>query len=323
MGRSAAGADGPQDQANSATTASSWPAGATILRSIRPWPTTATAAASATCSNSHDLQCHAISAHLVGQAVCDIIDERHKSDPAAARLGRRQARRRQQAGRRGAEEHGPGRQAVRRRRRQRLHRQLSIWHLLYSFPPVPGKMIDDGFKLFADRFNPILDVFAECGVQVRPGSASDRDRLRHLHRRAGPRRPRPPPGVRLQLRPQPPALAGRRFGRVHPGLPRPHLPRPRQGRDRHAQRPTGILASHLNFGDPAAAGISAAPAAARVNFEEIIRELNRIGYQGPLSVEWEDSGMDREFGAREACGFVKQKDFAASGRAFDAAFEKS
>ena len=57
-----------------------------------------------------------------------------------------------------------------------------------------------------------------------------------------------------------------------------------------------------------------------VNFEEIVRALNEINYQGPLSVEWEDSGMDREHGAREACQFVKNVDFQPSGRAFDAAF---
>ena len=86
---------------------------------------------------------------------------------------------------------------------------------------------------------------------------------------------------------------------------------------------TGILSSHLNFGDYRRGWDFRSPGRGGVNFEEIIRELNRIGYQGPLSVEWEDSGMDREFGAREACTFVRQKDFAASGRAFDAAFEKS
>ena len=51
--------------------------------------------------------------------------------------------------------------------------------------------------------------------------------------------------------------------------------------------------------------------------------LTILNEQGPLSVEWEDSSMEREFGAREACTFLKQKDFAASGRAFDAAFEKA
>ncbi len=59
-----------------------------------------------------------------------------------------------------------------------------------------------------------------------------------------------------------------------------------------------------------------------MNFEEIIRALNDVKYQGPLSVEWEDSGMDREFGAREAAQFVRRMDFAPSGRAFDAAFEE-
>jgi sugar phosphate isomerase/epimerase len=50
--------------------------------------------------------------------------------------------------------------------------------------------------------------------------------------------------------------------------------------------------------------------------------LNDIGYQGPLSVEWEDSRMDREHGAKEACEFVKKVDFKPSAVAFDAAFDK-
>jgi len=58
-----------------------------------------------------------------------------------------------------------------------------------------------------------------------------------------------------------------------------------------------------------------------VNFEEIIRELNNIGYDGPLSVEWEDNGMDREFGAAEAADFVRNVDFPPSAIAFDAAFD--
>jgi sugar phosphate isomerase/epimerase len=59
-----------------------------------------------------------------------------------------------------------------------------------------------------------------------------------------------------------------------------------------------------------------------VNFEEIIRALNQAGYQGPLSVEWEDVGMDREHGAREACEFVRKLDFEPSRVQFDAAFER-
>src|SRR5262249_55099168 len=86
---------------------------------------------------------------------------------------------------------------------------------------------------------------------------------------------------------------------------------------------TGILASHINFGDYRRGWDFRSPGRGTVNFEEIIRELNRIGYQGPLSVEREDSGLDRELRHREAAQVCKQKDFAASGRAFDAAYEKS
>ena len=57
-------------------------------------------------------------------------------------------------------------------------------------------------------------------------------------------------------------------------------------------------------------------------FEEVIRALNRVGYAGPFSVEWEDSGMEREHGAAEACGFVRALDFPPPAGAFDAAFSE-
>lgn len=60
----------------------------------------------------------------------------------------------------------------------------------------------------------------------------------------------------------------------------------------------------------------------KINFDEIIRALNRIGYDGPLSIEWEDSDMDRLQGAKEAYEFIKHKDFKPSQIAFDAAFQK-
>lgn len=87
---------------------------------------------------------------------------------------------------------------------------------------------------------------------------------------------------------------------------------------------TGILASHLNFGDARRGWDFRSPGRGGVNFEEIIRELNRANYQGPLSVEWEDSGIERGISApAEACEFVRQRTFAPSGHAFDAAFEKA
>ena len=85
---------------------------------------------------------------------------------------------------------------------------------------------------------------------------------------------------------------------------------------------SGILSSHLNFGDARRGWDFRSPGRGDVNFEEIIRSLNRIGYQGPLSVEWEDSGMDREHGAREAAEFVRRLDFAPSEIAFDKQFSE-
>mgnify|MGYP000299387729 CR=1 FL=1 len=59
-----------------------------------------------------------------------------------------------------------------------------------------------------------------------------------------------------------------------------------------------------------------------VDFEAFFRALNRIGYAGPLSIEWEDSGMDRAWGAQDALAFVRRTDFAPSDVAFDAAMQQ-
>ncbi|MEZ4669648.1 MAG: TIM barrel protein [Anaerolineae bacterium] len=61
-----------------------------------------------------------------------------------------------------------------RRRRQRPLMGVSVvngftgspvWHLIYRFPPVSDAMVDAGFKDFADRWIPILDVFAKEGIK--------------------------------------------------------------------------------------------------------------------------------------------------------------
>jgi sugar phosphate isomerase/epimerase len=85
---------------------------------------------------------------------------------------------------------------------------------------------------------------------------------------------------------------------------------------------SGILSSYLNFGQPGRGWDFRSLGHGDVDFEEIIRELNRIGYTGPLSVEWEDCGMEREYGAKEACEFVRDNDFTPSNLQFDAAFDK-
>ena len=84
-----------------------------------------------------------------------------------------------------------------------------------------------------------------------------------------------------------------------------------------------ILGSHLDFGDARRGWDFVSPGHGDVDFEALFRALNRIGYQGPLSVEWEDAGMDREWGARDAAAFVRRTAFPPSDRAFDAAFQRS
>ncbi len=268
-----------------------------------------------------DLQCHAISAHLVGQAVLDTIDERHKAilppyvwgdgDPAGVN-------------KRAAEELKNTARAA-----QKLGVSVvngftgsSIWHLNYSFPPVPASMIDRGFALLAERFHPILDVFGECGVKF----------ALEVH----------PTEIAFDLYTAERALEaldhreefGFNFDPSHlhwQGVDSVEFIRAFPERIYHVHVKdaittlngrSGILASHLNFGDPRRGWDFRSPGRGGVNFEEIIRALNHAGYKGPLSVEWEDSGMDREFGAKEACQFVRKHDFVGSGRAFDSAFSE-
>ena len=84
-----------------------------------------------------------------------------------------------------------------------------------------------------------------------------------------------------------------------------------------------LWASHLNFGEVERGWDFVSPGHGDVDFEELIRSLNRIGYDGPLSIEWEDSGMDREWGAQDALAFVRRTDFHPSAVAFDQAMQRS
>jgi sugar phosphate isomerase/epimerase len=269
----------------------------------------------------HDLKLFAISAHLVGQAVCDNVDARHRSilpdhvwgdgDPAGVNE-------------RAAEEMKNTARAA-----QRLGVGVvngftgsSIWHLLYDFPPTPRAMIDAGYQQFADRWNPILDVFQECGLkfalEVHPTEiafdiySAERTLEAIDHREE----------------------FGFNFDPSHliwQGVHEAEFIRRFPDRIYHVHMKdaettlngrSGILSSHLSFGDWRRGWDFRSVGRGAVRFEDVIRALNDAGYPGdmPLSVEWEDSAMDREQGAREAAQFCKNVDFAPSGRAFDAAF---
>ena len=90
----------------------------------------------------------------------------------------------------------------------------------------------------------------------------------------------------------------------------------------HGDGTVGVFGGHTEFGDARRFWDFRSPGRGDINFEEIIVALNDIGYQGPLSVEWEDGRMDREHGAKEAAAFVKKIDFKPSAIAFDAQFDR-
>jgi sugar phosphate isomerase/epimerase len=195
-----------------------------------------------------------------------------------------------------------------------------IWHLIYSFPPVSKKMIDDGFKLFADTWNPILDVYAQEGIrfalEVHPTEiafdiVTAKRALETLNYRKEFGFNFDPSHLHWQ------GMDPVRFIQEFPDrIFHVHMKDAIITLDGRS----GILASYLNFDQPGRGWNFRSLGRGEINFEDIVRELNVAGYQGPLSVEWEDAGMDREFGAAEACEFVRNLDFPVSGRVFDEAF---
>jgi sugar phosphate isomerase/epimerase len=269
----------------------------------------------------YGLKMFSLSNHLVGQAILDPLDARHKAILPAYVWGD------------GNPDGVHARAAEDMKNCARAASQLglgvvngftgsSIWHLLYSFPPVSPATIDDGFKLLAKRFHPILDVFAECnvkfGLEVHPTEiAFD---LYTAERAV----------EALDRRPE----FGFNFDPSHliwQGVDPAKFIRKFPDRIYHVHMKdaivtldgsSGILSSHLNFGDARRGWDFRSLGRGGVDFESIIRALNDIGYTGPLSVEWEDSGMKRERGARESLEFVKKLDFEPSRVAFDSAFEK-
>lgn len=270
----------------------------------------------------HGLNVYAISAHLVGQAVCDRIDERHKCILSPAIWGD------------GDPEGVRQRAALEMINVAKAARTLgvkvvngftgsSIWHMLYAFPPVSEAMVDAGYADFGKRWKPILDEYQKAGVKF----------ALEVH----------PTEIAFDIVSAERAIAavdghpafGFNYDPSHLGYQGvDYVAFIERFKDRifhvhmkdvaWAQTPqlSGVFGGHLTFGDARRFWDFRSLGRGNVDFEKIIRALNRINYQGPLSVEWEDSGMDREHGAKEACEFVKRLDFRPSNLAFDAAFEK-
>ena len=271
----------------------------------------------------HGLGCWAISNHLVGQAVCDNIDERHKAILPAHVWGDGDPK--------GVQKRAAQEMMDTARAAAKLGVKVvngftgsPIWHLLYSFPPVSDAMIADGFKRVADAWHPILDVFKEVGVQfaleVHPTEIAFDLYSAETLLDALDRRPEfgfnfDPSHLLWQM------VDPVAFLRAFPDrIYHVHV----KDAARTLDGKTGLLGSHLNFGDPRRGWDFRSPGRGQVDFDAIARALNDIGYAGPLSIEWEDPGMDREYGAAEAAQFTRQRmGFASAGRLFDQAFAEA
>lgn len=265
------------------------------------------------------LECWAISTHLVGQAVCDPIDERHKAVLPGSVWGDGEP---EGVRRRAAETVKDTARAAARLGVTQVNgfTGSSIWHMLYSFPPNDWVAIESGYADFAERWNPIIDVFdaegVRFGLEIHPTEiaydfATTRAALEAIDRR---------PGFGINFDPShlchqfldSAAFVEEFANRIY----HVHVKDVRRRLDGRR----GILGSHLNFGAAERGWDFVSPGRGHVDFEGVIRALNRIGYDGPLSIEWEDAGMDREQGAYEALGFTRRCDFDPASRVFDEAF---
>ena len=283
----------------------------------------------------HGLTCHAISSHLVGQAVCDLIDERHQAILPADVWGNGEPE--------GVRQRAAAKMAATARAARIFFNARpdkmsgypaspavvngftgsSIWHAIYAFPPTSQDFLERGFTDFAKRWLPILEVFEKENVnfalEVHPTEiafdiASAKRALEAVknHQRFG-----------FNYDPSHFGYQGvdyvkfiREFGdRIF----HMHVKDAWWG---HGDGSVGVFGGHTDFTDPRRFWDFRSPGRGDIKFEDIIVALNDVGYRGPLSVEWEDGRMDRIHGATEACVFVRKLDFAPNGTAFDSAFAK-
>ncbi|HSI48872.1 MAG TPA: sugar phosphate isomerase/epimerase family protein [Ideonella sp.] len=270
----------------------------------------------------HGLQCFAIGNHLTGQAVCDRIDERHQAilpphvwgdgDPEGVR--QRAAREMQDTARAAA---NFGVKTV------TGFTGSAIWHAVYAFPPTSQAYIERGFSDFATRWTPILDAFekhdVDFALEVHPteiafDTASAQRALDAVkqHRRFG-----------FNFDPSHLAYQGvdyigfiRRFGKR---IFNAHMKDVWWDK---GDGTVGTFGGHTAFGDARRNWDFRSVGRGMIDFESLIVALNDLGYAGPLSVEWEDSRMDRVHGATESAAFCRRLDFAPAGGDFDAAFAR-
>jgi sugar phosphate isomerase/epimerase len=269
----------------------------------------------------HGLQVFAISCHLTGQAVCDHpIDERHRGILPARVWGDGEA---EGVRARAAEEIKDTARAAAALGVDTVigFTGSSIWHTVAMFPPVPPGMVERGYADFAERWHPILDVFDEVGVrfahEVHPSEiaydywTTVRTMEAIDHRPAFGLNFDPSHFVWQDLDPVD-FLWDFRDRIYHVDC--------KEAKTRLNGR-NGRLSSHLPWGDPRRGWDFVSTGHGDVPWEPVFRMLNSIGYDGPISVEWEDAGMDRAVGAPDALAFVRRlAEIEPPAAAFDAAF---
>lgn len=272
---------------------------------------------------SYGLGVWAISNHLTGQAVCDDpIDFRHKAILPARIWGDGDPE--------GVRQRAADDMKLTARLAQRLGVDTvvgftgsSIWRYVAMFPPVPESVIEDGYRDFAERWNPILDVFDECGVrfalEVHPSEIAYDYWTTVKALDAIDQRPALglnwDPSHMLWQNVDPVSFITDFADRLY------HVDC-KDTKLRLTGRNT-VLGSHLPWGDPRRGWDFVSVGRGDVPWESSFRALNAIAYQGPISVEWEDAGMDRFMGAREALEFLRRFDLELPSARFDAAFDRS
>ena len=170
-------------------------------------------------------------------------------------------------------------------------------------------MIDGGFQDFADRWNPIFDVFDEVGVKFGLEVHQPRLLLTSLAQSAPCRRSTV---VRRSdsLRSESSWISGVDYidfiDRFADRIYHVHM------KDvwwSSTPRSSGVFGGHLNFGDARRYWGFSVNRHGISTSEKLFVHLSVSGIHGPLSIEWEDSGMDRERGAEESCVRIKAVDF--------------
>jgi sugar phosphate isomerase/epimerase len=260
----------------------------------------------------------AISIHLSGQLVGDVIDKRHNGFAPSNLSNNPEAIREW-----GIQEVKYTIQAAKNLGIKTITGFMGspIWNYWYSFPQTTPEMIEEGYDAIVERWSPLLDEMdrydIKFALEVHPTEiAFDYYTFVKLLKAFNYRK-----------------TLGMNFDPSHllwQGI-KPHL-MIRELPDRvyhvHIKDASvtldglnGILGSHLEFGNSRRGWNFRSPGRGDVDFSSIIRELNEIDYDGPLSVEWEDSGMERLRGASEAYEFVKEINIMPNTGAFDDALK--